>query len=128
MRAKRSGEQNKPSDLKDLTKKIIKFRDQRDWKQFHTPKDLAMDLSVEAAEVLEHFLWKNKEEQDEHIKKHKKEVGEELADTLVNILIMANDFGIDIKKAVEEKLKKNAKKYPVSKAKGKHLKYTEYTK
>ena len=113
------------SDILELQKKIIKFRDQRDWKQFHKPKDLASDLSLEASEVLEHFLWKNEEEQEEHIKKHKKEVAEEMADVFVNILIMAHDFKIDIKKAVEAKLRKNKKKYPVSKAKGRHTKYTE---
>jgi dCTP diphosphatase len=114
------------SDIKDLQKKIIKFRNDRDWKQFHNPKDLAIDLSLEASEVLEHFLWKSKEEQTNHIKRHKEEVADELADVLMPLLILAYDFNIDIKRAFEKKLKKTAKKYPVSKVKGKHLKYTEY--
>ena len=113
------------SDILELQKKIIKFRDQRDWKQFHKPKDLAIDLSLEASEVLEHFLWKNEEEQEEHIKKHKKEVAEEMADVFVNILIMAHDFKIDISDALKSKLKKQNKKYPIEKAKGRHTKYTE---
>jgi NTP pyrophosphatase (non-canonical NTP hydrolase) len=116
------------SDIKNLQLKIARFRDQRDWKKFHNPKDLAIDLSLEASEVLEHFLWKTEKEQWEHIKKNKKAVEEELADSLVNVLIMAYDFKINIVKAVEEKLRKNAKKYPVSKVKGKHLKYTSYEK
>ena len=112
-------------DIKEMQKKIIKFRDERDWKQFHSPKDLAIDLSLEASEVLEHFLWKNDKEQKVHIKKHKDEVADELADVLMPLLILAYDFNIDIKKSFERKLKKTAKKYPVSKSKGKHTKYTE---
>lgn len=116
------------SDIKDLQKKIIKFRDQRDWKQFHTPKDLAMGLTLEASEVLEHFQWKSDSEQAEHIKRHKAEIGDELADVLSFILIMSHDFDIDIKKAFDAKMRQNAKKYPVRKSRGKHLKYTEYSK
>ena len=116
------------SDLKELTDKILKFRNDRDWKQFHNPKDLAISLSLEASEVLEHFQWKNKEEMEEHVRNHRKEIGEELADTLILILLMAHDMKIDIKNATLKKLEKNSKKYPVEKAKGSHAKYTEYTK
>ncbi len=113
------------SDIEKLTEQIVKFRDQRNWKQFHNPKDLAISLLLESAEVLEHFQWKNHEEMAEHIKKNKKEVSKELADVMYWVLLMCNDLGIDIKKAVEVKMKENSKKYPVKKAKGKHLKYTE---
>ena len=113
------------SNLEDLQKKILAFRDARDWKQFHTPKDLAVGLSLEAGEVLEHFLWKNPEEIAEYLKTHKEEIGDEMGDVLNYLLIMANDFGIDLADATSKKIDKNAKKYPVEKARGRHTKYTE---
>lgn len=111
------------SDIKILTDEIVKFRDARNWKQFHNPKDLALSLVLESTEVLEHFQWKNTEEMAVHIKKNKKEVSKELADVLYWVLLMSNDFGIDIKKALLSKMNENKKKYPVKKAKGKHTKY-----
>jgi NTP pyrophosphatase (non-canonical NTP hydrolase) len=113
------------SDIAKLTDLIIKFRDRRNWKQFHNPKDLAIDISLEASEVLEQFLWKDKKEVLEYVKTHKEELSDELADVFVNVLIMAHDLNIDIRNAVQVKLKKNEKKYPVEKAKGRHAKYTE---
>src|SRR3989344_8665669 len=110
--------------IKALTKQIVKFRDARDWKQFHNPKDMAISLSLEASEVLEHFQWKSKEEIAQYVKKNKKEIGKELADVLYWVLLMSHDLGIDIEKISELKLKENAKKYPIRKAKGKHSKYT----
>jgi len=111
--------------MKKLTEQVVKFRDARNWKQFHNPKDCAISLSLEASEVLEHFQWKNTEEMAEHIKKNKKEIEKELADVLYWVLLMSNDLGIDIEKAFNLKMKENNKKYPVKKAKGKHNKYTE---
>lgn len=113
------------SDIKDLTNKVIKFRDQRNWKQFHNPKDCAISLSLEASEVLEHFQWKNVDEMNNHIKQNKLEISKELADVLYWVLLMSNDLGVDIKKALEIKMKENNKKYPVAKAKGKHTKYNK---
>ena len=110
--------------LEELQKKIIAFRDARDWKQFHTPKDLATGLTLEAGEVAEHFLWKSEEEIKEYLKTHKEEIGDEMGDVLNYLLIMANDFGIDLADATDKKIDKNAQKYPVEKAKGKHTKYT----
>ncbi len=112
------------SDLKILTDKILAFRKERDWKQFHTPKDLVIGLALESAEVMEHFHWKNEDEIKEHLKSHKEEVGDELADVLYYLLLMAHDFKIDLFKAAKAKLKKTANNYPVSKSKGKHTKYT----
>ena len=112
------------SDIKDLTKRIIDFSDARDWKQFHNPKDLALSLVLEAAEVLEHFQWKSKEEMDGYIETNKNEIGEELADVLYWVLLMSHDLNIDILGALENKILKNEQKYPVEKAKGKHTKYT----
>lgn len=113
------------SDLKELTKKIKKFRDKRNWKQFHNPKDVAISLVLEATEVLEHFQWKNQEEIEEYLKNNKEAVGEELADVLYWVLLMSHDLGIDIKEMLEKKIKKNQEKYPVKKSKGKHTKYNK---
>ncbi|MCK9209057.1 MAG: nucleotide pyrophosphohydrolase [Salinivirgaceae bacterium] len=113
------------SDIKSITKRIIAFRDARDWKQFHNPKDCAISLSLEAGEVLEHFQWKNKEEIEEYVKTHKEHISKELADVLYWVLLMSHDLHVDIEKAFELKMKENAKKYPISKAKGKHTKYNQ---
>lgn len=112
-------------NIDELIKKIVAFRNARDWKQFHNPKDCAISLSLEASEVLEHFQWKSKEEIEKYIKSNKKEIADELADVLYWVLLISHDLGIDITKASEIKLKENAKKYPIKKAKGKHSKYTE---
>ncbi len=112
-------------NVNEITKKIVKFNKDRDWKQFHNPKDLAISLSLEASEVLEHFQWKSKEEIDEYIKTHKKHIGEELADVFYWVLLMSYYLKIDIIKASEDKLNKNIEKYPVKKAKGKHTKYNQ---
>lgn len=112
-------------DIKDLTKKLIQFRNERDWEQFHKPKDLAISLTLEAAEVLEHFQWKSDEEIKEYIKNNKADIAEELADVFNWILILSHDIGVDILKASEIKIESNGKKYPVEKAKGKHTKYNK---
>jgi NTP pyrophosphatase (non-canonical NTP hydrolase) len=104
---------------------VVKFRDARDWKQFHNPKDCAISLSLEASEVLEHFQWKSKEEIEKYIKENKGEISEEIADVLYWVLLLAYDLKIDLPKTFMEKLEKNGKKYPVEKAKGKHTKYTK---
>ncbi|MBI2355712.1 MAG: nucleotide pyrophosphohydrolase [Candidatus Doudnabacteria bacterium] len=113
------------SDIKDLTDRIIKYRDDREWKQFHNPKDLALSLMLEAAEVAEHFQWKNKEEMEAYVKDHKEEVAEELSDVLYWVLLISNDIGVDIIEAFHKKMEQNEKKYPVDKAKGKHTKYNK---
>lgn len=108
---------------KDLTKRIIAFRDARDWKQFHNPKDVALSLVLEATEVMEHFQWKNAKEVEKYVKENKVAIGEELADVLYWVLLMSHDLDIDILSALDRKLKINEAKYPVEKAKGKHTKY-----
>ena len=113
------------SDIKKLTEDILQFRNARDWKQFHNPKDCALSLVLEAAEVMEHFQWKNKEEMEEYTKENKGEIAEELADVLYWVLLMSHDLNIDIVDALEKKNKKNADKYPVEKASGKHTKYNK---
>ena len=114
------------SDFKTLQKKIVSFRDARDWKQFHNPKDLSISLVLEATEVMEHFQWKSVEEMREHIDKNKEAIGEELADTLYWILLLSNDLNVDIMKAFETKMEQNEKKYPIAKSKGSHKKYNDF--
>jgi len=113
------------SDLQKLTKLITKFRDARDWKQFHNPKDMALSLVLEAAEVMEHFQWKNEDEVKKYIIANRDKIGEELADVFYWILLMSHDFKIDLKDALERKMIVSNKKYPIEKAKGSHKKYTE---
>ena len=107
------------SQLKDLAQLLVNFRDERDWKQFHNPKDLAVALSIEAGELLESFLWKDAEEAK--IEK----VKEELADVLAYALLLGHHYGLDLEEVVREKVKKNGEKYPVDKAKGIATKYNE---
>lgn len=113
------------SDVSQLTQRILDFINDRDWNQFHNPKDLALSLVLESAEVMEHFQWKNNEEMQDYIKSNKKEIGEELADVLYWVLLMSHDLDIDIKQAFEDKMLKNETKYPIDKAKGKHDKYNK---
>ncbi len=111
--------------MKKLIERIVSFRDARDWKQFHNPKDCAISLALEAAEVLEHFQWKNPEEMKSYVKTNKDDISEELADVLYWVLLMSHDLDIDIIDVFEKKMQQNEEKYSVDKAKGKHLKYTE---
>lgn len=111
--------------IQDLQKLILKFRNERDWEQFHKPKDCAAALVSEAVEVLDHFKWKNEKEIKEYLAKNKKEVADELCDVLFWVLLMTYDLKIDLPTAFQRKMKINAQKYPVQKSKGSHKKYTE---
>ena len=106
---------------------LRKFRDDRDWKQFHNPKDLAAAIAIEAGELQEHFLWKTREEvaADLSVAGRRQAVVDELADVLICSLLLADCLGVDIDEAVKAKTAANAKKYPVSKARGTARKYTE---
>lgn len=110
--------------IHELVEKAAAFRDARNWKQFHNPKDLAISISLEAAELLEIFQWTGPDTAVDTDKKMAK-VREELADVLIYCSLMANDLGLDISEIVEEKLKVNNAKYPVEKAYGRSAKYTE---
>lgn len=112
-------------NIEELTKRIIAFREGRDWKQFHNAKDLAISLTLEASEVLEHFQWKSKEEIEKYIKTNKDDIGEELADVLYCVLLLSHDLDVDILDAMDKKLKKNELKYPVEKSKGRNVKYNK---
>ena len=106
------------NELEKLCVKIKKFRDERDWKQFHTPENLAKSISIEAAELLENFQWDGGFNKDKVI--------EELADVMMYCILMADSIDDDIIRIMEDKLKKNSLKYPVEKAKGNSRKYTEF--
>jgi len=113
------------SEIESLTKTAVKFRDDRDWKQFHNPKDCAISLALEAAELLEHFQWKTGDAVDAHIRDNKEEIADELSDVMYWVLLMANDLGIDIREAFLKKIEKSALKYPVEKSRGSNKKYTQ---
>jgi NTP pyrophosphatase (non-canonical NTP hydrolase) len=113
------------SDFKEITKKIRKFTDDRDWMQFHDHKSMAVPVVLEAAELLEHFQLKNKGEIEEYARTHKEELGEETADICLYLFELADNLGVDLKEAIEDKLEKNDKKYPVEKAKGSAKKYNQ---
>ena len=111
----------------DLVRRINEFRDARKWRQFHNPKDSAISLALEAAEVLEHMQWKSGEELYEYVKGDgKEELSEELMDVLYWVLVMSCDFNIDIEDAFEKKMKKNEAKYPTHLASGSAKKYTKF--
>ncbi len=117
---------SKSSDsLRALTKSALAFRDEREWKQFHNFKDLAVTLSLEAAEVLEHAQWKTAAELEKYLRTHREQVGDELADVLHVLLLLAEHCGIDLAEAFEQKMKQNRLKYPVEKARGSAKKYHE---
>ena len=111
--------------MKNVLEKIRKFRDDRDWMQFHDPKNMAISIMIEAAELLEHFQWKNKEEVEKHLKENREEVVDEIADIAIYLFEMVDILGIDLNEAINYKLDKNAKKYPVEKSKGTATKYTK---
>lgn len=113
------------SDLDTLKIALREFAAERDWEQFHSPKNLAAALSVEAAEILEHFQWLGEDESRNLLPAKRDEVADELSDVLLYLVRLADKLDIDLHQAAELKLVKNAAKYPVEKAKGRHTKYTE---
>ncbi|SMC87769.1 nucleotide pyrophosphohydrolase [Pedobacter africanus] len=107
------------SNWKELQDALIKFRNERDWEQFHNPKDLALALSIEAAELNELFLWKKAEDANQE------KIKEELADVLAYAILLAEKYNLDINEIVLNKIKRNGEKYPVEKARGTAKKYDE---
>jgi len=113
------------SDVKNITEKIKKFRDNRDWMQFHDPKNMAVSIILEASELLEHFQWKTTEEVEKYTRQNQDDIKDEIADIALYLFELSDNLGIDLIDAMGEKLEKNKKKYPVEKAKGKHTKYNQ---
>ncbi len=108
-----------------MTAKIRAFRDERDWMPFHNPKELAAALSIEASELMEHFLWKTPEECEDRTRTHREAIRDELADIAMYLFELADNLDMPLLEAMEDKMAKNAEKYPVAKARGSHQKYTE---
>lgn len=116
------------TNLESLKDKILLFREKREWKQFHNPKNLAASISIEANELMELYQWLNMEQSLKYSEENKEEIGRELADIFSYLILLANDLGIDLIKVTEEKLKISEKKYPAEKVKGKSTKYNKYKK
>ncbi|ABE49505.1 MULTISPECIES: nucleotide pyrophosphohydrolase [Methylobacillus] len=116
----------RPDSLENLRARINHFVAEREWDQFHTPKNLAMAMIVEAAEVVEHFQWDSPAESSTLTDERRTEIGHELADTFVYLLRIAEVCGIDLIAAANAKIDLNAKKYPADKARGSNAKYTAY--
>lgn len=112
--------------LNDLRARIDAFVQERDWAQFHTPKNLAMAMIVEAAELVEQFQWDTPQESQQLTPEKREAVSHELADTFVYLLRIAEVLKIDLIEATNAKIELNAKKYPVEKARGSNARYTEY--
>lgn len=113
-------------DIKRITEELRQFAKDRDWDQFHSPKNLSMALSVEAGELVEKFQWLTEQQSFELSDKKKKEVEEEIGDILIYLVRIADQLDVELIKVADEKLKQNAEKYPIEKAKGKADKYTEF--
>jgi dCTP diphosphatase len=111
--------------IRALTREVLRFRDAREWKQFHNPKDMAISLSLEAAELLEIMQWKNGDELSAHLAERREALEHELADVLYWLLLISHDLEIDIGAAFLAKLSHNETKYPVERALGSSRKYTE---
>lgn len=107
------------TDIQVITQALIDFRNERDWEQFHNPKDLSLAISIEAGELLEQFLWKDEKDAS------KEKIKEELADVFAYAFLLAEKYKFDVKSIVLDKVKKNNEKYPVAKAKGTAKKYNE---
>jgi len=111
--------------LLNLRDALREFSAERDWGKFHSPKNLAIALSVEAAELLEHFQWISDADSADMTPATRTKVGEELADVLIYLVQLADKLDVDLTKAANEKLQQNAEKYPVDKARGSSKKYSE---
>jgi NTP pyrophosphatase (non-canonical NTP hydrolase) len=113
--------------MEDLVRAVLRFRDEREWRQFHNPKDLAISITLEAAELLEQFQWKRPDEVDALLADatSRRRVGEEMADVLILLISLADAAGIDLVAAAEAKLAENARKYPVDRARGSAKKYDQ---
>lgn len=113
------------SNLSELTAVVRKHRDERDWRQFHTPKELAVSLCVESAELLSLMQWKSGDQLTRTIEEKREQIRDELADVLHSLLLLADELEIPLDQALQDKLRKDAGKYPVEKARGRNVKYDE---
>ncbi|WP_224248773.1 nucleotide pyrophosphohydrolase [Hyalangium gracile] len=105
--------------FKDLEEKLIRFREERDWKQFHSPRNLAASISIEAAELLEIFQWTDDARLPALVEARRSDIRDELADLCIYMITLAHDLDIDLRDAIEKKLARNAQRYPVETSRGK---------
>lgn len=120
--------QDKKTTVEQLKKRIEKFVRDRDWEQFHSPKNLSMAIAIEAAELMEHFQWHSKNQDLQKLTKSRREIEKELADIFAYLLSFSSLYDIDLTTALKKKMKINARKYPIRLARGKALKYTDYVR
>ena len=113
------------SDIHTLIDAILEFRRERGWEGYNNPKDIAMYLSVEAGELLEHFLWRDSEELQKYIETHREDIADEIGDIMYCLLFLGHTLGIDVVDAQKRKLEKTKKKYPADKVNGRVVKWTE---
>ncbi len=111
--------------IETIKMQLKKFVDERDWHQFHSPKNMSMGIAIEASELMEHFLWSDTQQSYEIVEKKRQEIEHEIADVAVFLLMFCAENNIDLAAAIEKKMKINAEKYSVEKAKGKSTKYIE---
>ena len=118
---------SRPLSFDELVRQVLAFRDERDWRQFHNPKDLAISISLEAAELLEHFQWKSPAEVAALVAdpQGQRQVSWEMADILILLISLADVLGTDLVKAAQEKLQENERRYPVERARGTARKYRD---
>jgi NTP pyrophosphatase (non-canonical NTP hydrolase) len=107
-----------------VTEELVRFREERGWERFHTPKNLALGIAVEVGELLEHFQWLDEAELDDHMSRRRSDVAEEIADVAIYLIQLASVLGISLPDALRAKLALNAERYPVSLARGTHTKHT----
>lgn len=116
---------NNSDRYNEVVNKLLAFRHERNWEQFHTPKNLSMGIAIEASELMQEFLWKNDEEVAQRIKDKPENVADEIADIASYVFLLSHDLGFDLFKEIERKIAKNAAKYPAEKCYGKATKYNE---
>jgi len=114
-----------PTTIDALTAEIRAFRDARDWKQFHNPKELAVAITAEAGELLQHFVWQSHAQSDQRVVDRRDEIESEIADVAILLFELADNCGIDLASAIRAKLARNEERYPVEKARGSNRKYNE---
>ena len=114
-----------PTTIEALTSEIRAFRDARDWRQFHNPKELAVAITAEAGELLQHFVWQSPEQSERRVTERRDEIESEIADVAILLFELADNCGMDLAAVMRAKLARNEERYPVAKAKGSNKKYNE---
>lgn len=118
--------QDKITTVQEIKELVNKFIAEREWNQFHNAKNMSMQIASEAAELMDHFLWEESTAAiNEKVKTNRQEIEQEVADVVIGIICLCNEYGIDLSSAIKDKLEHNAKKYPVEKSRGNTTKYTK---